>query len=82
MKKKLMATITKKFEIEIPDNKLDEILKDFQDVISSSADNDSLFEQIAYNKVMFESGFCEGIGTEKEEYFISELSECIEVEEL
>ncbi len=50
-------------EVEIDDDKIDEILKDFRSSISSNATVYDIFSQIAWNEVKF-GGFCEGIGEE------------------
>jgi len=39
----------KEFEITIPDDKIDETLKDFKEVIQPDAEVIDLFKQVAYN---------------------------------
>jgi len=66
-------------EIEISDEKLEQILKDYRECIYSEAEIEDIFKQIAYHEAVLNSDFCEGIGEKGVDYFAS--CEEVEVEE-
>jgi len=68
MKKLVITTVTYATEIEIPDNKIPEILKNFRESITSRAIEDDLFEQAAFGfEILDQDEFIEGLGDLKEE---------------
>lgn len=48
-------------DVEIPDDKIEEIVKDYRSCISETADIDEIMKQIAWNEARY-GGFCEGVG--------------------
>ncbi len=54
-------TVEIRVSVDIPDDKLDEILKDYRESISSNATIDDVFKQVAWNEARH-GDFCEGVG--------------------
>lgn len=54
-------------DVEIPDDKIDEIVKDYRSCISENASIQDVMEQIAWNEVRY-GGFCEGVGENGEDF--------------
>jgi hypothetical protein len=48
-------------DVEIPDNKISEVVKDFRESIDSTATITEVMEHIAWNEATG-GGFCEGVG--------------------
>ena len=57
MKKTIEVIHTVTCTIEIEDNKIEDILKEFREYISTEANVDDLFYQIAYSEVVCDSDF-------------------------
>ena len=77
MKKKVILMQTVEAIIDIPD--IEQALQDYRGCISSDADYDDLFTQIAYTN-NYGSSFTEGIGEENKEYIIESWDEDFEYE--
>lgn len=48
-------------DVEIPDDKIEEIVKDYRSCINGNASINDVMEQIAWNEARY-GGFCEGVG--------------------
>lgn len=61
-------------KITIPDDKIKEILPGYKGSMDSSANEESLFYQIAHNVVFCgNTSFVEGVGEESEDFVIEEF---------
>ena len=54
------------FEVEIPDEKVEEILPDYRTSIKSNANEEDLFKQVAFGAGVNKMRFVEGIGDIRE----------------
>ena len=63
---KMEVTLTEYYSVEIADDKLDAMLKDYRETISSTAEREDLFIQAAGGYQQGNRTFIEGIGNLKE----------------
>ena len=74
--------VTTIVEVTIDDNKIDSMLKDYQECISGKRGTlTDMFEHIAWNEAHWEGCFCEGCGNNGKD-FVAEIIGRSEIEEI